>query len=341
MSRLTSFIVIMIFLVSAAAHAIVVSGSATVTVQNDNVKQADLSAKRSALSNALYNYFARQQETQPDAEIPEITQEYFKFIKSYKIADRHYNHGTITYSVIADIDKVSLSDVAYMIKSVSSTAVFIVRGTDSSQVDSAVSSSMQKNQFSARYQSDFRASMGVSPSSDEALEAFGNVNAQYFFDITLEPLNNGDNCTVALTAKIFGKSKDYGTLRTNGEQKGSGDDCIAQATGQAMTKLLSYVRGNYIPLPDQSRELSTVTVTASNYSNFAAPKNIMEAMKKRTFITSYNVTGFAEKTLTMDVQTYISPDMLLGKLRGLEKQYGFSAGKDDSGNITLDFTEHE
>ncbi len=337
-------ILLIIFILCAviSAHASVVSGSSTVTVQNDNMKQAEISARNGALINALYNYFARQQESQPDMEIPEITSEYFKFIKSYKITDRHYSHGTITYSIIADVDKVTLSDVNYMIKSVVSSAVFLVTGVDNSEMDEKIAESMKRNQFSTRYQSDFRAAIGVSPSADEALQAFSSVNAQYFFNITAEPLYDQGKCTVALTAKIYGKAKDFGTLKTNGESSGDTDyDCAAEAAGQAMSKLLVYVRENFIPLPDQSKELNTITITASNYSNFAAPKNIMEDMKKRTFITSYNVKGFAGKTLEMDAQMYISPDMLLKKLKGFEKQYGFTASKADGNNIILDFTGQE
>ena len=46
-----------ILLITLNSYALVVNGSSTVTVQGDNIKQADTSAKNGALLNALYNYF--------------------------------------------------------------------------------------------------------------------------------------------------------------------------------------------------------------------------------------------------------------------------------------------
>lgn len=339
MNKIFALIIILAFALSA--NAAVVSGSATVRVHGDNVKQADISARNSALVSALYNYFSKQQESE-NAEIPEITSEYFKFIKSYKITERHYSKGTVTYSVIADIDKVSLGDVAYMIKNVTSTAVFVVRNTDNSSVDDKIADALKKNQFSTRYQSDFRASVSVSPSQQELTDAFMNSRAQYLFDITADFVSSGNTCTAGLSARVISKEKEYSPIKINGESSSpSAGDCQAQAAGEAMTKLIAFVRENYIPLPDRIRELVKATVIASNYSNFAAPKNIMEDMRKRTFITGYAVKGFAEKSLEMEAEMYISADMLVKKLQMLEKQYGFKVSKNESGYIVLDFTSQE
>lgn len=340
MNKLLIFIISLSFCFSA--NATVVSGSSTATVRGDNIKQADSSAKTGALINALYNYFSKQQEMTPDAEIPEITSEYFKFIKSYKIIERHYNKGAVHYSVIADIDKISLTDVSYMIKNVTSTAVFFVKNADNSVMDDKIAEALKKNQFSTKYQSDFRGAVSVNPTQQELTDAFTNSNAQYFFELTADYVSNGSSCTVGLNAKVYGKTKDYSPIKINGDStSGNEVECQALAAGVAMTKLLVFVRENYIPLPEKTKELNKITIIASNYSNFAAPKNIMEDMKKRTFVTNYAVKGFAEKSLEMEAEMYISPDMLLKKLQMLEKQYGFTSSKNADGNIVLDFTSQE
>ncbi len=324
------------------AHALVVNGSSTVTVQGDNIKQADQNAKTGALINALYNYFSRQAEEQ-GGEVPEITSEYFKFIRSYKIVDRRYSHGTITYSVIADVDKLSLSDVNYMIKSRTDNAVYVIDSAhDTYETNSAIANALKKYSFSTKKQMEFLSSVADSAIPDLVYSAFQNSAAQYLFDIKAETSFSGGKCTATLNVRIAGKAKEYPSQKTSGEGTGQSQaSCVATAIYNAMELALYSVREGAIPAPSLDRELTKITLTAANYANFATPKNLMETLKNKTFITSYSIKGFAEKSLDVEAEIYVSPDMLLKKLQGIEKNYGFKASKLEGGNILLDFTPQE
>ena len=330
-------------LLTINAYATVVNGSATVTVHNDNIKQADTSAKNSALLNALYNYFSRQQEDQPDSDMPEITSEYLKFIRSYKIVDRRYNHGTITYTVIADVDKLSLSDVAYMIKSRTDNAVYVIDELhDNYENNAAITNALKKNAFSTKYQMDFLSTVADSAMPDLVYEAFQNSKAQYLFDIKADTVAGDGKCSATVSIRVAGKAKEFPAVKTSGEGTGQSEvSCVASAIYSAMDLALYSVRAGAIPTPSLDRELTKITLTAANYANFATPKNLMEALKRKTFITNYSIKGFAEKSLDIEAEIYVSPDMLLKKLQGIQKEYGFTASKLEGGNILLDFTSQE
>jgi len=332
-----------VLLFSINAFAMVVNGSSTVTVQGDNIKQADSSAKTGALLNALYNYFSRQQEDQPGSDMPEITAEYLKFIRSYKIVDRRYSHGTITYSVIADVDKLSLADVAYMIKSRTDNAVYVIdESHDNYENNAAITNALKKNAFSTKYQLDFLATVADSALPDLVYEAFQNSKAQYLFDIKADTAANGGKCTATVSIRVAGKAKEYNPVKVSGEGSGQSEtSCVAAALYNAMDLALYSVREGAIPAPSLDRELTKITLTAANYANFATPKNLMETLKRKTFITNYSIKGFAEKSLDIEAEIYVSPDMLLKKLQGIQKQYGFTASKLEGGNILLDFTSQE
>lgn len=342
MKRLTLSLILIIMAVSLfSANAVVMSGSATQRVYNDNVKAADSAARAGALMNALQNYFGSIQEDQPEQAIPQITPQFFKFIKSYRIVDRHYQAGAITYSVMADISKVSLADVANMIKVSNSSAVFTIRGIgDNPDLDSKINSALSSGGFSTAPQSDFRNAVAIGDAASPS-EAFQNSNAQYYFDILIEPVSTGTKCSAGFTVKVYGKDKDYNPIKVNGDGTGSdANNCIANAASAAMPKILSYIKSNYVPSATQNQQVA-INITASNYSNFAAPKNLMEDLKKRSYIASYSVQGFADKSLDMTAESYISEDMLIKKLQALAKQYNFTVVKTDEGDILLDFSGAE
>lgn len=342
MKRVTLFLIFLFMAASLfSAEAVVMSGSATVRAYNDNMKAADSSARAGALMNALQNYFGSLQEDQPEQAMPQITPQYFKFIRSYRITDRHYEGGSVTYSVIADIDRVSLSDVAAMMKVSNSSAVFIVRGIPSNpDAESKINSALSSGGFSTGQQADFVSSL-VGNDTASATDAFQNSSAQYLFDILIEPVSTGTKCSAGFTVKVYSKDKDFNPIKINGEGTGSdANNCLANAAAAAMPKIMGYIHSNYVPSAGQ-KQLQKIEITAANYSNFAAPKNLMEELKKRTFITSYAVKGFAEKSLDMEAEAYISADMLLKKLQAIAKQYNFTVSKTDDGNILLDFSGAE
>jgi len=334
-------VLIIALLINFSGYAYVIQGSATVPVFDGNIAAADTSAREKALLNALNNYFSRLKINQPDKEIPDVTEEFYKFIKSYKIAERSYLEDSVNYTVLADVDDVALNYLMYFVKNAVNTAVYNITGVGQDfEMDGNIAGAFKDYKFDTRHQSDFQANLKADSTAQEREDVFMESSAQYFMemDVVLQPAPEG-SCVVTLTTKTFSKTKEFKTLKTKSESDAeTEDECVKSAVTLSLLKTLGYVRGNFIPLPEAIKVLNTFTLAAENYDNFATPKKLMEELKTRSFIESYKIKSFAGNKLVIEVQTYVDINILLKKLQSIEPEYGFSAVKDDSSNILLDFT---
>jgi len=334
-------VLILTILISFASNAYVIQGTATVPVLDGNIVNADSNAREKALLSALNNYFSRLKASQPDKEIPDVTAEFYKFIKSYKIAEREYIDDSVTYTILADVDDVALNDLIYFVKNVVNTSVYNLTGLILDvEMEEKINSAFKDYKFDTKHQSEFQANLKDHSTSQEREEVFKNSSAQYFMDMSaiLESAEAG-SCTVVLTTRTFSKTKEFKTLKTKSSAEADVDDtCIKSAITLSILKTLGYVRDNFIPLPNAVKVMNTFNVTAENYDNFATPKKLMEELKTRSFIDSYKIKSFAGNKLEIEVSTYVNVDILLKKLQSIEGEYGFTTGTGDGSNILLDFT---
>jgi len=324
------------------SYGYIIEGSVTVPVVNDNIKAADRIALERALLKSLKNYFHKLKKKQPNMEVPDVTTEFFKFIRSYKIAERGYQDDAVFYTVLTDVDDVALNDLMYFVKQVVNSAVYNVRGMNNdTAIGNKISETLAEYKFHVRYQSEYQSQLLENSSNNLKISAFRNSPAQYYFDLSIErePAQTG-YCTAILTTKTYSKTKEFKTLKTNSQATANSDEeCMTEAFTLAFIKTLGYVRENFIPLPS-SESLKQFTVTAENYDNFATPKKIMEELKKRTFIKDYKIKGFSGKKLEIEITTFIGLDLLIKKLQSIESEYDFSAHNTDGENILLDFNAH-
>jgi len=333
--------ILLITLISTTSFAYVIRGSSTQPVMDGDIVSADADAREQALLDALKNYFGRLKSIQPDKEIPDVTSEFFKFIRSYKIAERKYIDGNVVYTVLADVDDVALNDLTYFVRNAVNTIVYNISGISQDiDLSSKIDDSLSQYKFETKYQSEFQASLKEHSTASERFDTYLKGQAQYFMemDVVREPTEE-NRCTVILTTQTFSKTKEFKTLKTKSDAQNENDDeCVKEALSLSLLKTLGYVRSNFIPLPSGERVLSTFTLTSINYDNFATPKKIMEDLEKRSFINSYKILNFAGNKLDIEVSTYVDIDVLIKKLQSTEQEYNFSVRRQDENNILLDFT---
>lgn len=339
-----SKVLIFIFalLISFSASAYVIQGTATVPVLDGNIAKADTDARQQAMLSALKNYFNILKSSQPNTEIPDVTTEFFKFIKSYKIADREYNDDNVTYTILADVDDVALNDLMYFVKHIVNTIVYNITGADMDvDLDSRIASALKEYKFDTKYESDFQANLKDNSTPEERKAAFKAGQSQYFLDMSAlrEPAPEGQ-CTIILTTKTFSKTKEFKILKTKSSSTANNEsDCVKNAVALSLVKTLSYVRENFIPLPKTEKVMKTFSVTAENYRNFAVPKKLMDELKSRSFINSYKIISLAGNKLDMQIKTYVDLNILAKKLQSIENNYGFVINKAEDNKILLDFTQ--
>lgn len=323
------------------AHAYVIQGSSSEPVLNGNIVTADSQAREKALLDALKNYFSILKANQPNKEIPDVTEEFFKFIRSYKIAERAYVNDNIVYTVLADVDDIALNDLMYFVKNVVNSMVYNISGISQDvDADSSMAEAFKEYKFDLKYQSDFQANLPENSTESERNTAFRNGKPQYFMDMSVvrEDAQDG-SCSIELTTRTYSKTKEFQTLKTKSSAEAENEnECMQTALKLALLKTLTYVRSNFIPLPEGHTTLNTFSVTAEQYTNFADPKKVMDALQSRSFIESYKIKSFAGNKLEIEVSTYVSLDILIKKLQSLESEYGFSAASGENDNILLDFS---
>jgi len=341
MNSVKILLIPIILIFSINSYAYVIQGSSNVPVLDGNISAADAKAKEKAMLNALKNYFGKLHASQPDREIPDVTSEFFKFIRSYKIAERRYTDDTVTYTVLADVDDIALNDLMYFVENVVNTVVYNINGANyDTRLNEKITLAYKEFKFDTKHQSEFQANLMENAEKQARISAFRKSHSQYYMDmsILLEPTAEGQ-CTVLLTTETYSKTKIFKTLKTKSSTSAESDDqCINEAIALSLIKTLGFVRNRFIPLPSSEKIIQTLNMSAVNYENFATPKKLMEQLKTRSFINSYKIKGFAANKLQIDINTYISIEVLLKKLQSIEEEYGFSAYRDDSNNILLDFT---
>lgn len=338
--KLTLILAVLLF--AGASYAYIIQGNASVPVLDGNIVNADTEARQQAMLSALKNYFSSLKQNQPDTEIPDVTPEFFKFIKSYKIADRSYKNDSVNYTILADVDDVALNDLRYFVHDVVNTAVYNLSGAGQDvDLDTRIADSFKEYKFDTKYQSDFQANLKDNSSEKEREDVFKNSPSQYFFEmsVTNEPAAEGE-CSVILTTRTFSKTKEFKTLKTSSTAKESDEtECINTAVSLSFLKTMGYVRENFIPLPKSDKVLKSFNLTAENYGNFAVPKKLMEELMTRSFIDSYKIKSFAGNKLETEVKTYVDEELLLKKLQSIASDYGFTPKAVDDTNILLDFTQ--
>ncbi|PLX66130.1 MAG: hypothetical protein C0603_11995 [Denitrovibrio sp.] len=333
--------ILIFILITTTSFAYVIQGTVTEPVIDGKIVDADSKAKEKALLKALQNYFGKLKASQPDKEIPDVTIEFFKFIKSYKIAERAYVNDNVTYTILADVDDVALNDLMYFVKNVVNTAVYNLSGVKQDlELDTEIIATLKEYKFDAKHQSEFQANLQDSSKESERVDAFRKSQSQYMLEMSAvrEPAAEGE-CTVVLTTKTFSKTKEFQTLKTKSSEIAENEEeCVSSALNMSLLKTLGYVRKNFIPLPANEKILKTFEIVAENYDNFATPKKIMEELKTRSFIDSYKIINFADKKLNIELQTFVDINVLIKKLQSIEADYGFSTSQSDTNNILLDFT---
>jgi len=92
---------IFIFLFANNIIPAVFTGIGDAVIEDNNLKIAEIAAKNNAIENSIYNYL--KSKISESNTIPEITSEFFKFLRSYKIISRNVSqclHITRLYTLL-------------------------------------------------------------------------------------------------------------------------------------------------------------------------------------------------------------------------------------------------
>lgn len=305
-------------------------------------------AVNNALINAIREYY---KENNPD-NIPDISREYIKFIRSYSIISQAIEGSTIYIRLSANIDDIGLQDAKIYIDNPVDSAVFVFSGINEEVLPletqaKIIERSLVSKNFSTNDQRNFIYNINNMKSKKEAEEQFKNVYSHYLFRFIFsskfEDFSNSDhNCELITTTDIVSKDGFTQTLKV--ETYSSNTDknkCISDAMSKAIVSTIDYIRNNLIEAPDTTKELYTYYIKVINFKNMVGTNNFFAALKKRGFIKDYKATSFSGKEVSFKIDSYFDKNDLSTKLYSVNTDdLNFTYEVNNDG-IILDFASDD
>ncbi|QAR33537.1 hypothetical protein EP073_09025 [Geovibrio thiophilus] len=331
-----------IFSFTGKTHAAFVEGSGSSVIHDGNVKAAEQNARESALKSAMRNFFSSADNT----SVPEITNEFLKFITRYKITSRYVRDNTVFCSVSADVDEIAMGNINYYIREATNSVVFDITGKLKEDLKPALlktaSEVLQQYRFTASDNQNFLAEMPDNPKPEDMITAFASTPVQYLFVFTLnaatEPEGEIFSCEAELYVKPYSRDKEFPAVKVTGKAVQETDDlCITEAFRSSVIAAADYIRTNIIPLPETVNTVTKYSVKAVNFGKFADVKAFMDFLKRREIVKDYNIKTFSLEEAIFDADTVFSKDALLRNLDELKGRYGYTA-RIEGDELLLDFS---
>jgi hypothetical protein len=339
-------VILLFFVFLNTAFAVKIKASGKYVIENDNLRAADKLAKEDALLNALKTYF---ESTGGTSDIPEITTEFFKFIKSYKILERYVSDYTVYYTVEADVDEIAKSDLNHYLNSVSHSVVYYVKvnkDDDFSEislktVNRFINKTFEKYSFMTKYQESFDLALSEKPDFEEIIKQFSINRARFLFYIEISSsCENADSevdCEVTTISRIYTKQKGFPVIKSPTYATGKNKkEALLKGFDNNFENVLKYVRENFIPLPKINFEVKEIQVTVINYKRFTDIKKILNALKDKKIINSYSIKSYTSNNVVFVVKTTFDQTNLISKIKSLNKENKFSVQNQDS-SILINF----
>lgn len=343
-----------IFLVIIAAllisytfsFAFTVKGSGSAVISDDkNPVSIDNAAKNKALKNALAAYFSILAKESGQAA-PDVTDEFLKFIKKFKILNRTVDGHTLTYVIQADIDDVALNDINYYIKQMTNSAVIANKGIspaleETAKLVESAEDILKKNSFTLTYNRNFQKNLPVMPTDEDIMEQFNQSNAQYLYIFDSEHaysvLNGQYECNMKLITTIESKKGRLSKMQVTSEATdNTREKCVKKAYEAAVEKSVNYVRNNLLVIKENDMHKQTYTVSALNFGKFVKIKDFIDILTKRDVVTSHRVTEYTLNSVKLELDSFFTREDLITKIKELQEKQGFlcECGEDI---ITLNF----
>lgn len=314
-------VILLIFTFAVNSFAITIDGIGKAVIVEKNLKKAEDTSLKYALIDAIYNYFKTYKK---DQEIPDINEEFFKFIKSYKIVDRRVENYTVVYNIEADIDEFAIDDATYFLKKIVHSVVYSIEMDRTLFKDSPLREALNKifssYNFSTRYQEDFEIETPEDLSLNDKLTNFGNSRANYYFIFHTEPeftnLEQKTLCKLTLVTKIYTKKEALPTIKvTVSELADNETEALKGAFEKAGEKTIQYVRDNLIKIPDNKYEEKTFDIIFLNFNSFLKLNNLLTFLKEKGFIESFYMNFYSMTEAKFEIVTKFTLERLSEKIK--------------------------
>ena len=322
-------------------------------IENSNMKAAYKTAIQNALLDAIREYYVNASE---NGEIPDVTPEYIKFIKSYKITSRNIDDFKVFVSVEAYLDNVTIKDPKPFLTKRLDTIVFMFSNLPEAVIsDSEISKTMnnvlQAQNFSTMDQNNFAYLITDPENKPQIINAFNSVGAKYLllFSFVLtypEHLEKNQSiideptytCEITVNANLRskqGKEKKI-TLSINSGNKDR-TKCAKEAMNKGLISLVEYLRTNILLDEATISRIHSYQIKVINFKNMVNTNKFFESLKQKGFVNSYKVTSFASKEVLFNVETIFEPTILQQKITDAGLNQNIIV-KNENNGLVLDFS---
>lgn len=337
----TFYLITFIIFYTTTIFAFDIKGVGKAVIVNDDLKTAEITARNSALIDALSNYFVLNNSIE---DIPDINEEFFKFIKKYTILNRKVENFTVYYEVIATIDEVAINDANYLINNITHSVIYIFENDD---LDSDLKTAMKKQlsqilseyNFSIKYQEDFEIITPDNLNFEDKLSNFGNSKAKYFFTFNLSPecstIDNGYFCKLTTILKIYTKKETLPTIKTITSSLDKTEiDAISDAFKKASENILKYIKSNLIKSEQEKSADKTYNITFINFKTIANLNKLLNFLKEKGFINNYTLKSYSISQATFELTTKFSQERLSEKIVTYDNKVSIET---ENGDIIITF----
>lgn len=313
-------------------------------IENKDMVAAYKTALDEALIDAIREYLEMNSD---NTTILDITPEYLKFIKSYKVTSRTADEYKISISVEVALDTVTINDASRFINKRLDTAVFIFKTspvvTSNAEIGSIINKTLQLNNFSTMDQSNFSYLITDINDVAQVTNAFSSINGKFMFkfDFTIKEPDatiTENVCEVDTTTEIKIKRGEEKALKiTTSSLNKDKNKCISEAVAQAVNMTIDYVRTNIIPEEPQNAQVHSYEIQIINYKNMVSTNKFMATLIQKGFINAHKASAFASKEIIFKVESIFDPAGLQQKIReaGLDSAIAVTV---QGNGLTLDFT---
>ncbi len=314
---------IFIFLFANNIIPAVFTGIGDAVIEDNNLKIAEIAAKNNAIENSIYNYL--KSKISESNTIPEITSEFFKFLRSYKIISRNVENYRVTYTIESDIIDFDIEEVFHMVKKLVTSAVYIVNvkgdleDIEENEINAFVDKKFNNYNIETKYESDYLFALHNKEDFDEVIKSFANSKAQYLFilliDSNITRIDQKVYCRVEILTNIYtreSKSKPIKTISTSIAEDPK--KALTLSLNKSLDKMLIYVNNNIIKLSKNSNSINSFNINFLNFNRIAEVYELLNFMTERGWVSSYNIGTFGREKVVVEIKTSFSPEELIEKV---------------------------
>ena len=337
------FFVIIFFYRNILLSAVFI-GTGDAVIEENNLKVAEINARRNAIKNSIYNYL--KNKLSANDAFPEITREYFKFLKSYKIISRNVENYRVTYTVESDIIDFDIDDVYNMVKNIMASAVYVVNvegdleDIDENEMRNIVEKKLKSYNFDTKYESDYLFTLKDVLNVDEVVTNFANSKAQYLFilliDVDVTRIDKNVYGRVELLTNIYTREKKYKPIKaiSTSITKDS-KEAIVLSINKSLDKMLDYVINNVIKLNKNNDSINSYNLDFENFKKVGDVYEILNYITERGWIVDYNIGRFGRDRVIAEIKTIFSPEELVDRIEKYKEDWNLNIAIEND-NIRLD-----